>query len=168
MRDLYAAAAQTLGREGQTRHAVMSPHDAELVDAWFRLSFGASAIFAIRETGAEEGFDGGVTIRPGTPDDFPDAARLEIAMSESMVPAPSFSPRKSSRRATMRSLAEWREDGDSDDYEFFVAERNGRIVGLTLPLTVTGRRTCACRRGASTSRRSRPSPRLAALVLGAR
>ena len=131
MRDLYAAAAQRWVDEGHTRHAVFAPsHDAELVDAWFRLSFGASAIFAIRETGAEEGFDGGVTIRPGTPDDFPDAARLEIAMSESMVPAPSFSGIVTQSHDEV--LAEWREDGDSDDYEFFVAERNGRIVGHTL------------------------------------
>ena len=131
MRDLYAAAAQRWVDEGHTRHAVFAPsHDAELVDAWFRLSFGASAIFAIRGTGAEEGFDGGVTIRPGTPDDFPDAARLEIAMSESMVPAPSFSGIVTQSHDEV--LAEWREDGDSDDYEFFVAERNGRIVGHTL------------------------------------
>ena len=117
MRDLYAAAAQRWVDEGHTRHAVFAPsHDAELVDAWFRLSFGASAIFAIRETGAEEGFDGGVTIRPGTPDDFPDAARLEIAMSESMVPAPSFSGIVTQSHDEV--LAEWREDGDSDDYEF--------------------------------------------------
>jgi GNAT superfamily N-acetyltransferase len=131
MRDLYAAAAQRWVDEGHTRHAVFAPsHDAELVDAWFRLSFGASAIFAIRETGTEEGFDGGVTIRPGTPDDFPDAARLEIAMSESMVPAPSFSGIVTQSHDEV--LAEWREDGDIDDYEFFVAERNGRIVGHTL------------------------------------
>jgi len=39
----------------------------------------------------EEPFDGGVAIRPGTPDDFDEAARLELAMGESMRPAPSFS-----------------------------------------------------------------------------
>ena len=131
MRDLYAAAAQRWVDEGHTRHAVFAPsHDDELVDAWFRLSFGASAIFAIRETGPEEGFDGGVTIRPGTPDDFPDAARLEIAMSESMVPAPSFSGIVTQSHDEV--LAEWQEDGDIDDYELFVAERDGRIVGHTL------------------------------------
>ena len=100
--------------------------------------------FAIRETGAEEGFDGGVTIRPGTPDDFrPMRPGSSIAMSESMVPAPSFSGTVTQSHEEV--LAEWREDGDSDDYEFFVAERDGRIVGHTL-LSPTGRRTCACRR----------------------
>ena len=131
MRDVYAAAAQRWFDEGHARHAVFVPsHDAELVDAWFRLSFGASAIFATRETGPEEGFDGSVIIRPGTPDDFSDAARLEIAMSESMVPAPSFSGIVTQGHDEV--LAEWQEDGDGDDYELFVAERDGRIVGHTL------------------------------------
>src|SRR5947207_1931339 len=77
MRDLYAAAAQRWVDEGHRQHAVFLPaQDAELVDAWFRLSFGASAAMAIRETGAAAApFDAGVAIRPGTPDDFADAAR---------------------------------------------------------------------------------------------
>ena len=131
MRDLYAAAAQRWVDEGHARHAVFVPsHDAELVDAWFRLSFGASAIFAIRETGPEEDFDGGVTIRPGTPDDFPETARLEIAMSEAMVPAPSFSG--IATQSHQEVLAEWLEDGESDEYVLFVAEREGRVVGHTV------------------------------------
>jgi GNAT superfamily N-acetyltransferase len=131
MRDLYAAASQRWFDEGHVRHAVFAPsHDAELIDAWFRLSFGASAVFAMRETGPEERFDGDVTMRPGTPDDFPEAARLEIAMSEAMVPAPSFSgivPQSQDE-----ALAEWLVDGDSDEYELFVAERGGRVVGHTV------------------------------------
>src|SRR5947207_12021558 len=91
MRDLYAAAAQRWVDEGHRQHAVFLPsHDAELVDAWFRLSFGASAAMAIRETApAAEPFDGGVAIRQGTPDDFTEAARLELAMAAAMEPAPS-------------------------------------------------------------------------------
>src|SRR4051812_3620673 len=73
MRDLYAAAAQRWIDEGHASHAVFVPSfDRELVDAWFRLSFGASAALAMRETAPEEPFDGGVTIRRGTPDDFDD------------------------------------------------------------------------------------------------
>jgi GNAT superfamily N-acetyltransferase len=131
MRDLYAAAAQRWVDEGQTKHAVFVPsHDAELVDAWFRLSFGGSAVLAMRETGPEEPYDGHVEIRPGTRDDFAEAARLELAMGEAMQPAPSFSD--VDLRTHEEVLAEWNEDGDSDVYELFVAERDGRIVGHLL------------------------------------
>ncbi|MGZ4258414.1 MAG: GNAT family N-acetyltransferase [Gaiellaceae bacterium] len=131
MRDLYAAAAQRWVDAGHRQHAVFVPsHDAELVDAWFRLSFGASAAMAIRETGpAEEAFDGGVEIRPGTPDDFADAVRLELAMSEAMEPSPSFSD--VTPQTYEEALAEWQED-DWAPYELFVAEREGRIVGHIL------------------------------------
>lgn len=130
MRDLYAAAAQRWVDEGHPRHAVFVPsYDAELVDAWFRLSFGASAALAMRETASAERFDGEVSIRPGTRDDFSRAARLELAMSEAMAPSPSFSAVE--LQSAEEIEAEWRED-DFDDYELFVAERVGRIVGHIL------------------------------------
>ncbi len=132
MRDLYAAAAQRWVDDGHMRHAVYVPlGDSELIDAWFRLSFGASAVLAARETGPEaEPFDSDVTIRRGTPDDYDEAARLELAMGEAMQPAPSFSGMPLQTQEEV--AAEWREDGDSDEYELFVAERGGRIVGHTL------------------------------------
>ena len=129
-RDLYAAAAQRWVDEGCKEHAVFVPaHDTALVDAWFRLSFGASGVFAMRETAGAEEYDGGVTIRPGTPDDFGHAARLEIAMHEAMEPSPSFSdvPLGSAEEIE----AEWRED-DFSPYELFVAERDGAVVGHLL------------------------------------
>jgi GNAT superfamily N-acetyltransferase len=129
-RDVYAAAAQRWVDEGRMMHAVFVPSfDAELIDAWFRLSFGASAALAIRETGPEEPFDGGVEIRDGTPDDFDEAARLELAMSASMHPSPSFSDIPLQTHEEV--VAEWRE-GDNSEYELFVAESEGRIVGQFL------------------------------------
>ncbi len=130
MRDLYAAAAQRWADNGLRRHAVYVPSfDTELVDAWFRLSFGASACMATRETEPEESFNAGVTIRPGTPDDFDESARLELAMSEAMLQSPSFSGFALPRQEEI--AAEWREEF-SDEDELFVAERNGRIVGHLL------------------------------------
>ena len=129
-RDLYAAAAQRWVDAGRTQHAIYLPSsDEPLVDAWFRLSFGASGVFAMRETASEEPFDGHVTMRPGGPDDFGTAARLEIAMHEAMEPSPSFSdiPLKSPEETE----AEWRED-DFSPYELFVAERDGGVVGHLL------------------------------------
>jgi GNAT superfamily N-acetyltransferase len=130
-RDLYAAAARGWVDDGHTMHAAFIPsHDSELIDAWFRLQFGASAVLAMRETGREGGFDGGVDIRPGTVEDFEHTARLELAMGEAMLPSPSFSG--IALQPYDEVLAEWREEGLPDKYELFVAERDGRIVGHVL------------------------------------
>ena len=164
VRDLYAAAASRWVDEGYTKHAVFVPsHDGQLVDAWFRLCFGASAALAMRETAPEEPFDAGATIRHGAREDYPDAARLELEMSASMQPSPSFSD------VPLQTLAEvveeWN-DGDDEVYELFVAERDGRIVGQFC--STGGRPICASLATASTSRRPRPSRRRAAPVSAAR
>jgi GNAT superfamily N-acetyltransferase len=131
MRNLYAEAAERWVEEGHTKHAVFVPsHDAELVDAWFRLSFGASAVLAMRETGPEEPFAAGVEIRQGSEDDFDDVAGLELAMGEAMQPSPSFSDLVLQTHEEI--AAEWHEEGLADKYELFVAEREGRIVGHIL------------------------------------
>jgi predicted N-acetyltransferase YhbS len=129
-RDLYAAAAQRWVDSGRTQHAIYLPsYDGELVDAWFRLCFGASGVLAMRETGGEEPYDGNVAIRPGTQDDFRTAAHLELRMYEAMLPSPSFSTFDSQSLDEVE--AEWRED-DFSPYELFVAERDGRAVGHLL------------------------------------
>lgn len=128
MRDLYAAAAQRWVDDGHTKHAVFVPtYDTELVDAWFRLSFGASAVLALRETGVGESFDGDVEIRRGTPDDIGELARLDVEMSAAMQPAPSFS--ELPLQPVEQVEVEWRDDPEQDAYELFVAERADRIVG---------------------------------------
>src|SRR2546423_1290640 len=131
MRDLYAAAATTWTDDGHVRHGVFVPaSDGPLLDAWFRLSFGASGALAIRETTPEEPFEASVRIRRGTPDDLAEAARLEQAMTESMVSSPSFST--SAVASTDAAQEEWRETWDDERFAHFVAERDGRIVGHTL------------------------------------
>ncbi len=129
-RDLYAAAAQRWVDDGHREHAVFVPsHDLELVDAWFRLSFGASAVLATRETGGEEDYDGDVAIRLGTSDDFGAVARLEIALYDSMRPSPSFSDLPVQTPEQVE--AEWRDD-DFSPFELVVAERDGAIAGHLL------------------------------------
>jgi hypothetical protein len=91
VRDLYAAAASAWVDAGHTRHGAFVPTaDASLLDAWFRLSFGASGALAMRETAAAQPFDADVRVRHGTPADLEDAARLDRLMTESMIPSPSF------------------------------------------------------------------------------
>jgi ribosomal protein S18 acetylase RimI-like enzyme len=128
VRDLYAAAASVWAEAGHRRHAAFVPaSDDALVDAWFRLSFGANGALGIRETASAETIDTGVRIRPGTRDDLADAARLDRLMSGSMISSPSFSP--STVPSAAEAEEEWRDTWDDEKFEHFVAERDGRIVG---------------------------------------
>jgi len=131
IRDLYATAAEAWTEDGHLRHGVFVPaSDRALVDAWFRLTFGASGALAIRETTPEEPFEASVEIRRSTPDDLAAAARLEQAMTESMVFSPSFST--STVPSTDAAEEEWRDTWDDDRFVHFVAERDGKVVGHTL------------------------------------
>ena len=124
-RDLYAAAAARWLAAGHRSHTVFVPsHDSALVDAWFRLEFGAAAALGIRETAHEE-HDAGAAIRRGTPDDLRVAASLDRAMHESMHPSPSFSTHGYTEE---EYLADWEGTWDSDDFVHFVAERDGVVV----------------------------------------
>jgi GNAT superfamily N-acetyltransferase len=128
VRDLYAAAASAWAEAGQRRHAAFVPAgDHALIDAWFRLSFGASGALGIRETARAEPIDAGVEVRRGRPHDLADAARLDRLMTESMVPSPSFSP--STPPSVAEVEEEWRDTWDDEKFEHFVAERDARIVG---------------------------------------
>ena len=130
-RDLYAAAAAAWVEEGLTRHFVYVPALPELIAPWFRLSFGASAALAIRETGDVPGIDTGAVVRDGTPADIEAAARLDRAMGESMLPAPSFSFHETA--AEEEVMGEWQGTWeDKDTYRHFVAEQDGRVVGHIL------------------------------------
>jgi GNAT superfamily N-acetyltransferase len=131
VRDLYAAAAARWVDDGRRQHVAFVPsYDAGLVDAWFRLSFGVNGVLAMRQTGPEDPYGGDVTIREGTRDDFDAASSLEVTMHEAMLPSPSFSDFTPQSRE--EAAAEWHADTDDEDYELFVAEREGRIIGHLL------------------------------------
>jgi predicted N-acetyltransferase YhbS len=131
VRDLYAAAAGTWVANGITRHFVYVPNLPELIDPWFRLSFGASAALGMRETAEGPAIDNGVDVRDGTAADIEAAARLDRAMGESMTPAPSFSHHHAGPLEEV--VEEWQGTWeDTDTYKHFVAERDGRVVGHIL------------------------------------
>lgn len=130
-RDLYAAAAAAWAESGHERHGVFLPsHDSALVDAWFRLSFGASGVLAMRETVPEAPAAPVVAIRAGSPEDLELAARLDMAMSTSMVPSPSFSTLGSSTREQL--VEEWSGTWEEEQFVHFVAELDGRAVAHIL------------------------------------
>jgi GNAT superfamily N-acetyltransferase len=130
-RDLYAAAAGAWVEAGLTRHFFYVPAIPELVDPWFRLSFGASSALAMRETSPEAAVDAHVAIRESTPDDVRAAAQLDRLMGESMLPSPSFSHHEPDDEATI--IEEWADTWEKPDtFRHFVAERDGQIVGHIL------------------------------------
>jgi predicted N-acetyltransferase YhbS len=129
-RDLYAAAAATWHDAGHTRHGVFVPsHDGGLVDAWFRLSFGAAAVLATRETTPEPPAEPELKLRRGTADDLDASARLDLEMTDSMLPAPSFS---NVRHTYDQLVDEWRDTWDEEQFAHFVAERNDEVVAHIL------------------------------------
>jgi len=131
VRDLYAAAAAEWAAAGYARHGVFVPSfDAPLIDAWFRLSFGASGALGMRKTAPETPFEADAIVRRGTSDDVVDAARLDREMNDSMIPSPSFSGMSPLQEDEL--LEEWRKDWNDERFEYFVAERKGRVVGHTL------------------------------------
>ena len=130
IRDVYGAAGGAWYASGHDRHAVYVPaSDAVLVDRWFRLCFGASGALALRETTDEPQVDADVIIRRGRDDDLEDAARLEAAMSDAMIPSPSFSD---FAQPLEERIDEWRGTWDDDQFVHFIAERDGRVVGHIL------------------------------------
>jgi predicted N-acetyltransferase YhbS len=127
-RDLYTAVADGWVAAGLTRHFVWVPAFPELIDPWFRLSFGASAALGTRETAPEQVPEVGVEIRESTPEDIRAAAELEREMQAAMVPAPSFGWATPDEKATL--VDEWKDVWDEPEtYRHFVAERDGSIVG---------------------------------------
>ncbi len=129
-RDLYAAVAGEWVDAGVTRHFAYVPYLPDLVDPWFRLSFGASAVLAAQETSPRPAMDD-VAIRESTPEDVRAAAELDRAMGESMIPAPSFGWGKLDDKETL--VAEWADTWDQPEtFRHFVAERDGEIAGHIL------------------------------------
>ncbi len=130
VRDLYAAAAGRWVAEGLTKQFVFVPPLPDLVDPWFRLSFGASAALAARETAPEHVPELGLSIRPSTPDDLRDAARLGRMLSLHLNESPSFSGLEV--RSEESFLDEWGDTWDEEQYMHFVADQSGEIVGHVL------------------------------------
>lgn len=129
MRDLYSAAATTWVDQGRTEHYVMTPaHDDELVQAWFRLSFGQQQAHAVRElpTGPQP-VPPKVTVRRPRRDDIPRLAELELVLPQHQALSPTYAA--SSIPTIEEVVADWEDDFDNPDFTTFVAEYDGRVIG---------------------------------------
>jgi GNAT superfamily N-acetyltransferase len=130
VRDLYAAAAPGWLEAGAARHFALVPALDDLIDPWFRLSFGASAMQATRETAVEDVHDAGVTVRSSNPDDLEASARFDRLLGQHLAAPPSYGGLPVPDLQAY--LDDWRSTWDEPEFTHFVAERNGAVVGHLL------------------------------------
>jgi GNAT superfamily N-acetyltransferase len=126
VRDLFGELAPTWG---VSRFMAFVPaSEPELVDAFFRLSFGRSATLAVQEAAPAEPVDFGGAIRESTPDDLRTFAELDQMLYTQLTEPPSYSglTPPSLEESERESADLW---DDADLFWSFVAEREGRVVG---------------------------------------
>jgi len=129
VRDLYGVAAARWYDEGRTAHYTLVPSDGlALVDAWFRLGFGAQHAHAVMAppTGVLV-VPPGLTVRRAVRGDIGVLAELDLALPLHQGLSPVFSA------GTVPTLEEareeWEESIDDEAYATFVAEHGGRVIG---------------------------------------
>ncbi|HEX6869308.1 MAG TPA: GNAT family N-acetyltransferase [Candidatus Limnocylindrales bacterium] len=138
LRDLYGQAAAGWVESGATNHYALVPaHDAALLDAWFRVSFGMQHVHGLRDApGPDETFTPppGIAIRRAEKRDIPALGRLDLALAEHQVRSPVFArlPPPTLEEATN----EWEEGFDDPAYTTFVAEHDGVVVGSAIACAI--------------------------------
>jgi ribosomal protein S18 acetylase RimI-like enzyme len=128
--DLYVAAAERWVEDGLVRQNVFIPFLDELVEPWFRLSFGGAAMNAIRAVPEDAATDPASCVRLSTSDDLVDAARLERVLDEHLTLSPSFNGAPVPSQSEFED--DWRDMWDDEKFVHFVAEQEGKIVGYVL------------------------------------
>src|SRR5215208_2855708 len=125
VRDLYAAAAAGWVEQGLKAHyAAVPASDAPLVDAWFRLGFGAQHAYGIREIPDTEW---PANVRPATPDDVENLVALAPWLQDHQALSPVFSGKAPQDDDEVR--ADIIEDLESDRSVNLLFEADGRTVG---------------------------------------
>lgn len=129
VRDLYAAAADSWVKRGLKRHYALVPAtDQALVDAWFRLSFGAQHAQGIRGVPEAEGGDVDFTVRRAGAGDAEIAARLDLLLPDFQTRSPVFGG--GTPPGLEELIADYAEDIDHDDQGILLVEKDGRTIGL--------------------------------------
>ena len=129
IRDLYGVAAANWVDEGRHRHySIVPATDRALVDAWFRLSFGAQHAMGVQEIPKRrDSFTTNIEVRRA------EAADLEIAMAHGAILAdhqgrsPVFASHSMPTDEELR--AEIVEELADPEVATFIAEREGRSLG---------------------------------------
>ena len=130
VRDLYAVAAEEWFARGRDKHYALVPAtDPELVDAWFRLSFGVQHAAGIQET-PEVTADSpeGVVVRRAAREDIEEAMTLDLELARHQARAPVFSP-IAPTDITDEDRQQFLTDVDDPKVALFIAEIGGKAVG---------------------------------------
>jgi len=131
IRDLYGDAASKWVADGATAQYVLVPDLPELVDAWFRLGFGAQHAHAVRAVPSEPAAArSDLTVRRAGRGDIAVLAELDLVLPQHQGLSPVFS---AGEVPTLEeALADWEEAIDDREYATFVAERNGKVIGSSI------------------------------------
>jgi GNAT superfamily N-acetyltransferase len=129
VRDLYGVAAATWVDEGRPRHYAMVPAtDQALVDAWFRLSFGAQHALGIQETpDPHNSLPAGIEVRRAGVADLQTAMAHGAVLPEHQGRSPVFGGHPMPTGEELR--AEYVEELADPEVATFIAEREGRPLG---------------------------------------
>jgi ribosomal protein S18 acetylase RimI-like enzyme len=138
VRDLYAAAAEEWFARGQSAHYALVPAtDPELVDAWFRLSFGAQHAAGIQDTPESTPHPpDGVIVRPAAAEDIDAATAIDLELPRVQDRSPVFSRVPAPTSITDEDREEFLSDIDDEETALFVAEIDGKLVGELLMVPV--------------------------------
>jgi ribosomal protein S18 acetylase RimI-like enzyme len=129
VRDLYAAAAESWVKRNLKRHyAIVPATDPALVDAWFRLSFGAQHAQAIREVPEADTGDSDFVVRRAAESDAEIAAKLDLLLPDFQARSPVFGG--GAPPGLEELIAEYAADIVQADEGVLLVERNGQTVGL--------------------------------------
>jgi ribosomal protein S18 acetylase RimI-like enzyme len=129
IRDLYATAAARWFEGGNHRHYVLVPgHDAELIDAWFRLGFGHQQGHWIREVPpqTEVRIPDGFEIRQPRQDDIEQLVPIDLALPTHQGSSPVFSPRP--LPSIEEITAEWHKTLAGDEERILIGCVDGKPV----------------------------------------
>ena len=139
VRDLYAAAAEEWVARGRDAHYALVPAtDPELVDAWFRLSFGAQHAAAIQETPDSIG-QPHLRMSSSAARSRKTSTRRRRSISSCHVTRTarrSFRAMPAPTGITDEDRAEFLSDVDDAEIGLFVAEIDGKPVGELLMVPV--------------------------------
>jgi len=137
VRDLYAVAAEEWFASGRDKHYALVPAtDPELVDAWFRLSFGAQHAAGIQETPeSTTAAPAGVAVRRAVADDLEASIALDVELPRHQARSPVFSPIAPSA-VTDEDREQFLAEIDDPEVALFLAEIDGKAVGELLMVPV--------------------------------